>query len=72
MRLLNYAQLKEKMGDGFYVRDHLRRLCNAGKFPKPVPISDRRIAWVEAEVDAWLQSRAALRDGGADGRPNAA
>jgi len=62
MRLLNYAQLRQKMGDGFYVRDHLRRLVKEGKFPAPVPISDRRIAWIEDEVDAWLAARVAQRD----------
>jgi prophage regulatory protein len=62
MRLLNYAQLKQKMGDGFYVRDHLRRLCKAGKFPKPVPISERRIAWVEEEINRWIEERAAKRE----------
>jgi prophage regulatory protein len=29
----------------------------AGKFPRPRAISDNKTVWVEAEVDAWMQSR---------------
>lgn len=31
-------------------------------FPKPVKIGARRIAFVESEVDAWIDSRIAARD----------
>jgi prophage regulatory protein len=62
MRMISYNQLKKiKFGDDFYSRDHLRRKCKAGEFPKPIHISAYRIAWVEAEIDAWLQERAGLR-----------
>lgn len=33
-----------------------------GVFPKPVPIANRAVAWVEAEVTAWVRSRIAHRD----------
>jgi prophage regulatory protein len=28
-----------------------------GKFPRPRAISDNKTVWIEAEVDAWMQSR---------------
>jgi prophage regulatory protein len=62
MRMIGYKQLKLKMGEDFYSRDHLRRKCKSGEFPKPIRISDRRIAWIEQEIDDWLQQRASLRD----------
>ena len=31
-------------------------------FPAPIHIGRRRVAWVEAEVDAWLRSRIEARD----------
>ncbi len=37
-------------------------LIAQGRFPKPVPISERSVGWVEAEVDAWLEARIAQRD----------
>jgi predicted DNA-binding transcriptional regulator AlpA len=32
-----------------------------GKFPRPRAISPNKTVWIEAEVDAWMQSRP-LRD----------
>ena len=32
-------------------------------FPKPVKIGTRSVAWVEEEVDAWVEARVAARDG---------
>jgi len=29
----------------------------AGKFPRPRAISPNRTAWIEAEIDSWMQSR---------------
>lgn len=61
MKLVDFKQLENKWGIT-YSRDHLRRKCKAGDFPKPIPISDRRIAWLEDEIVAWLNGRAAERD----------
>jgi prophage regulatory protein len=33
------------------------RLRRRGKFPDPIILGERRIAWRESEVDAWLASR---------------
>ena len=33
-----------------------------GEFPKPVPLGGRNVAWVESEVDAWINERIQLRD----------
>jgi prophage regulatory protein len=61
VRLLTVPELKSVKGIP-YSRRHLRDLCKAGKFPKPVPISEARIGFVESEVDAWLEAKAAARD----------
>ena len=66
MRLLDYPELKAKKGIS-YTRRHLKRKCDAGTFPKPIPVSDRRIAWIEEEIDGWLASRIAARDAVAPG-----
>jgi prophage regulatory protein len=34
----------------------------AGRFPKPVLIGARAVAWVESEVQAWIEQRIAERD----------
>ncbi len=35
-------------------------------FPKPFKLSDkgRAVGWVESEIDAWIEQRAAVRIGG--------
>lgn len=30
-----------------------------GKFPKAVQISERRVAWIESEIDDWIAERIA-------------
>ncbi len=37
-------------------------LEDRGEFPRRVPISDRVVAWIEEEVDAWCAARIAVRD----------
>ncbi|MFZ1109000.1 MAG: AlpA family phage regulatory protein [Rhodomicrobium sp.] len=36
-------------------------LIKRGKFPKPVRLGKRAVAWVQAEVDAWIVERAQTR-----------
>ena len=55
MKLIDFKSLGPSKGIN-YSRDHLRRKTKAGEFPKPVALSDSRIAWREDEVDEWLAS----------------
>lgn len=59
-RLINAAKLADKGIS--YSRQHLYRLIDAGKFPKPVKIGGRKIAWVEAEIDAYIVDQIKKRD----------
>lgn len=43
----------------------LYQLMEAGAFPRPARLGLRRVAWVEAEVEAWLAERVAARGRGA-------
>jgi prophage regulatory protein len=62
MRVLSFPDLKSKKGIGFS-RVHLYRLVDAGKFPRPIKLSEgRTVAWVEDEVDRWLMGMIAERD----------
>jgi prophage regulatory protein len=55
MNLITFDQLRDRGVP--YSRDHLRRLTKAGKFPAPFQLSVGRIAWREADVDQWIESR---------------
>jgi predicted DNA-binding transcriptional regulator AlpA len=61
MKLIDFKSLSGAKGIN-YSRDHLRRKCKAGEFPKPIAVSDHRIGWIEAEVDDWLASKKRARD----------
>ena len=59
-QLLGYSDLRDRGVP--YSKAQLWRLWNAGKFPRPVKLSQSRNAWIAAEVDAWLKSKIAERD----------
>lgn len=59
MKILSFSDLT---GRGInFSRVHIGRLENAGRFPKHVNLGDKRIGWVEDEVEAWLKERVAAR-----------
>jgi predicted DNA-binding transcriptional regulator AlpA len=60
MKLIDFKSLGPAKSIN-YSRDHLRRKCKAGEFPKPILLSGHRIAWIEAEVDEWLADMARAR-----------
>jgi prophage regulatory protein len=63
VKLIDFKTLGPSKGI-IYSRDHLRRKVKAGEFPRPIPVSNRRIAWIEAEVDQWLADKARARNQG--------
>ncbi len=44
-----------------FSRAMLSLLAADGKFPSPVPLGERRIAYVRAEVEQWIDGRIAAR-----------
>lgn len=42
-------------------RTAINRWRALGKFPKAVPLGDKRVAFIRAEVDQWIQDRIAER-----------
>jgi prophage regulatory protein len=38
------------------------RMERRGEFPRRIPISPKRVAWLRKEIDAWLCARRASRD----------
>lgn len=61
MKLVAFPALS---GKGIpFSRMHIYRLMKSGEFPKTVPVGKNRVAWLESELDAWIESRVAQRDG---------
>ena len=56
--LIRLEQVKARTCLG---RSTLYAYMREGRFPQPIAISDRCVAWIEAEVDAWIAERIAAR-----------
>jgi prophage regulatory protein len=35
----------------------------SGNFPRPIPLGERAVGWLEAEIDSWIEDRLRKRDG---------
>jgi prophage regulatory protein len=58
-RLVRFHELRDH---GILLsRRHVNRLESEGKFPRRVQISAKRVAWVEAEIDAYIADMIAKR-----------
>jgi prophage regulatory protein len=42
-----------------YSRSTIYQLMAQGKFPKPIKLGERAVAWVEADIDQWMADRTA-------------
>ena len=58
-RLIRRPGVREKTG---LADSTLYYLIAQGRFPRPVKLSHKLAAWVEAEVDAWVDKRITERD----------
>ena len=59
-KVLSFKDLRERGIS--YSRVHIHRLVAAGKFPRPIKIGENRTAWLERELDEWLDAKIAERD----------
>ena len=56
LRLIRKRQVLSKTGLG---RSTLHEMIRAGRFPAQVPIGPKSVAFLEHEVDAWIEQRVA-------------
>lgn len=57
-RMLAWEDLPSK--GIYYHRNYLRRLWEEDRFPKPVHLSPRKLAWPEAVIDEWIENKIKL------------
>jgi len=53
-KLISKAELIDRLGVSFPT---IWSWMRQGKFPKPIELSDAKIAWIESEVTEWCESR---------------
>ena len=59
LRLIRRKEVQAKTG---YGASSIYAEMAKGRFPKPVILSERRVAWIESEIDAWIAERIASRN----------
>lgn len=59
MKLIRIKEVMSRTGLG---RSTIYKYMNLGRFPQQIKLSARFVAWVESEVEAWIQERIELRD----------
>jgi len=55
-RFIRRKEVQAKTGLG---ASSIYAMMKQGKFPKAISISERRVAWVESDVDQWISERIA-------------
>ena len=60
-RLLRKPEVKSR--SGFKSDSGLYDAIARGEFPKPIKIGVRASAWIESEIDAWIDVRIAVSRG---------
>lgn len=53
-RLIRLREVMRKTG---LSRSYVYALAQKGQFPKPVKLSERSSAWIESEVQNWIDER---------------
>lgn len=64
MTLIRQAEVLEKCS---FSRSTLYRLIESEDFPRPIRLSKRSVAWLEHEINAWIQRRIELSRPGRSG-----
>lgn len=55
-RLVKMPEVMHRTGNG---KAWIYRLISQGRFPKPIKIGSRSIAFIESEIDEWINQRIA-------------
>ena len=63
-KLVDQRQLKSLKGIP-YSATQIWRLEKAGQFPQRITLGGNRVAWLENEIDAWIEAKAELRQSSA-------
>ena len=60
-----FLRLPEVISRTGYRRSNIYLLMSEGQFPKSVRLGPKAVAWLESEVDEWMQGRIEQRDNAA-------
>lgn len=58
-RFIRLDELISKTGLG---RSTIYRMMDNGEFPKPISLTSNKVAWLQSEVNNWMQSKVEQRN----------
>ena len=61
-RLVRLPEVLLRVG---WSRSQVYKQVGLGRFPRPVRLSERTVAWLEADIDQWIQERVGAAHRGA-------
>ncbi|WP_227369343.1 MULTISPECIES: helix-turn-helix transcriptional regulator [Halomonadaceae] len=53
MKLIRIKDVMDRTG---LARSTIYKYISEGKFPRPIKLGARAVAWVETEIDGWIQA----------------
>ena len=53
----NLKRLPDVLSRIGYSRSTIYQLIAEGKFPKPISLGGRAVAWLESDIDSWIAAR---------------
>ena len=56
----NLIRLRDVMKITGFGRSQIYKLINIGEFPKQIQISPGSVAWLESELETWMEERIRL------------
>lgn len=59
---LKFIKLKEVMESTTLSKSTIYAYVSEGRFPRPITLGLRSVAWIESEVNSWKSEQVALRD----------
>lgn len=61
-RLIRRPEVEQRTG---LQKSAIYQRAKDGTFPRPIKIGTYNVAWLESEIDAWVEERVAASRGGA-------
>lgn len=59
---MRFLRLKEVMALTALGRSSIYKFMSEDRFPQSVSLGDRAVAWVESEIEEWMNERLSQRD----------
>ncbi|MEZ8374993.1 AlpA family transcriptional regulator [Vibrio cyclitrophicus] len=59
---MRFLRLKDVIATTGLSRSTIYKFMDEEVFPKTIPLGGRAVAWLESEIEEWMEQRLALRE----------